>query len=797
MDSNSLQDSNLLQDFSLKDEIKKYLLHWKWFLLSMSLFLLLGIFYLKKTSSKYKANSTILIKDSGEGRGLSELSAFEDLTGLSGGSNDIDDEVDIIKSKSLIEKVVKKLGLNIYQNSKMGLRNVDLYRASPIEVRFKPIKDLSYSSEDFGPFRVVINSNNFTFYDIGLESENEFNYGQIIKHKYGEFVIEKSTSFKDNFEADEIINDITISILSIESVALSFHNSLIASAKNKKSSLVDISLKGSNTTKLLDFLDTLVKIYNEEAILDQNLVSKNTIKFIDERLSVLTSELRDVENIKTNFKEDKSIADIKVQSEQFVLQVSESQNKLLGIETQLNLTNYIFNYLNKESSNEFELLPANIGVSDESLNNTAQLYNRKVLERRGLLVNSTELNPLVVDLTRDLRIQKGNLLESLRNEIKSLQIKKKEFGKQNSKINSRIKDIPKIEQGFRSIARQQKIKENLYLFLLKRKEDLSISMAVTAPPAKVIDKAYCSFVPVSPNKKIVIFSSLMLGFLVPFSLFYLLYLLDTKVNDRKDVENVLKNTPLLVEVARVKKGTSDVLKINDRSVLGESFRILRTNLNYLGKSKKKEGKALRVFITSTVKGEGKTFVSFNTVLALADSSKKILVIGADVRNPQLHRYLKNDKNARGLSDYLYDNTLEFEEIVNTVNFNNHNIDYVTSGRIPPNPSELLMNGRLEELLDYLDDNHDYDYIIVDTAPTMLVTDTLIICESADVTIYVVRADYTDKNLLTYASQLKQEGKINNMAIVLNDVKEGRIGYGYSYGYGETKKKWYQTIFSKS
>ncbi len=792
-------DLNDFENFSLQNEIKKYLRSWKWFLVSAFVCAIIAILYLKKTPFTYDTVSTILIKDEGEGRGLSELAAFEDLTGFSGGNNDIDDEVDIIRSKTLIQKVVKKLNVSISQYKKEGLRDIDIYGASPIEVFFVYNK-VFYNSleiEDFGPFKVEINDQNLIdLIDDGLDKTYTIEYGKTFNHKYGTFLIKKTALFNSSLPKEDKLNEIFLNISTLDKVALSYQGGLSAAAKSKRSSLLDISLKSTNLKKAYDFINTLVDTYNDDAIEDKNMVSKNTVAFINKRLEIISKELKDVENLKRNFKESRGIADISTESELFVEQAGDSQKSLLDVEMQLNLVNYMIDYLNDQSA-EFDLLPANIGISGQTVNTAISEFNRSILERKGLLENSTELNPLVKDLTFNIGVQKENLIKTLKNQKKNIEIRKKQFNKQKGIINSKIKDIPQIEQDIRVIARQQRIKENLYLFLLKKKEDLSISMAVTAPPAKVIDRAYSTGIPVAPRRLVILAAALMLGFLIPFGIIYIQDLLDTKVNDRKDIESVLKNTPLLVEIARVKKGVSDVLKINDRSVLGESFRILRTNLNYLAKSKRKEGKALKVFITSSIKGEGKTFVSFNTVLALADSNKKILVIGADVRNPQLHRYLKNDKNTRGLSDYLYDNTLSFEEIVNTINFNNHNIDYVTSGRIPPNPSELLMNGRLDELLDYLDENHDYDYIIVDTAPTMLVTDTLIICEPADVTIYVVRANYTDKNLLNYASQLKQEGKINNMAIVLNDVKEGRTGYGYSYGYGETKKKWYQKILKSS
>ncbi len=783
------------EQFSIQEEIKKYTIHWKWFIISSIFCLLLAFVYLKIKPNIYNTTATILIKDTSEGRGLSELAAFQDLTSLGGGNNDIDDEVDIIKSKTLISKIVKKLSLNITQYATVGLKTVDIYDVSPIKVAFQKRKLKAFESvEQLGILEFnLIDSNNFLIInkDEGEELKGKFDVP--IHLIQGNLVISKSNLFEINSKQEEPLREILISISDVEDSALAFQEEILAIAKNKRSSLMDISFKSSNKQKARDILNSLIDQYNFEAINDKNLVSKNTSKFIEDRLKIIARELDTVEVAKKKFKEANKISDLKAESELFLEQVGESQRQMLAVETQLDLTNSMIEYLSI-NNDPAQLLPSNIGIDNSSLNNSIVEFNRLVLERNRLLENSTELNPLVKDLTSNIKSQRGNLLEALKNQKANFLISKKEFVKNRAKINSKIKTIPKIEKDFRAIERQRSIKENLYLFLLKKREETSISMAVTEPVAKIIDSAYSSKYPIAPRKKIILLATLMLGLLIPFGTIYVRDLLDDKVHEKSDINKVFKNVPVLVEVARVKRGTSDVLSLNDRSVLGESFRILRTNLNYVAKKKRRVGKAIRVFITSTIKGEGKTFVSFNTVLALADSKKKVLVIGADIRNPQLHRYLKESKNYTGLSEYLFDDNLEYTDVLNTANFNGHDIDYITSGRIPPNPSELLINGRLEHLLDSVDEH--YDYVIVDTAPTMLVTDTLTICGTADVTMFVVRASHTDKRLLEYSKALNDEGKIKNMAIVLNDVKEDKIGYGYGYGYGSEKKSFMDKLLNR-
>ena len=785
---------NQEEEFSIQKEIQKYVIHWKWFLISIFVFLMLGIVYLKKTVPVYQVTSTILIKDNSEGRGLSELAAFEDLAGLSGGNNDVDDEVDIIKSKTIISKVVKDLQLNVNQFTKVGLRTIDLYGTSPLDVAFKFIEKSTSNNNESGPFGVeIISANKFKFIDEGLGTEKEYLYGATIATPYGEFNIDKSDFFIENWNNNNSITVINLDIEDIEITALNYQKDITVQAKSKRSSLLDISLNSSNTYKSSKFINTLVNQYNKEAIEDKNLVSKNTIAFVEKRLDRISKELNVVETNKTKFKQGNKLTDIEAEAQLFIDQVGDSQKSLLENETQLDLNQSISDYLARKSQ-EFSLIPANIGINNISISQSIGAYNDLILERKRLLEGSTELNPIVKDLTSNIKSLKANLIQALQNQKNNLLVIQKELYKQQSKIDRRMSAIPSIEKDFRVIERQQQIKENLYLFLLKKREEVSISMAVTTPPAKVIDRAYRSRFPVAPKRKIILLAALLLGLLLPFASIYAKDLLNTKVNEKSDLEKVLKDVPVLVEIGRVKRGASDILSINDRSVLGESFRILRTNLNYLAKTKKRKGKSIRVFITSTVKGEGKTFISFNTVLALADTKKKILVVGADIRNPQLHRYLKNNRNQKGLSEFLYDDSLTYKDVITTIKFNDHSIDYVTSGRIPPNPSELLMNGRLEELLVEVDEH--YDYVIVDTAPTMLVTDTQIICESADITMYVARAGYTEKQVLSFAKELNKDGKIKNMALVLNDVKEDKIGYGYSYGYGTDKKSFFDKIFKR-
>ncbi len=486
------------------------------------------------------------------------------------------------------------------------------------------------------------------------------------------------------------------------------------------------------------------------------------------------------------------MTDIQAEAQLTLENASEFNKRQLDVSTQLELSNTMIDYM--KNSSTYELLPANIGISNENVGSAVNNYNELILYRNKLLQTSTPKNPVVVSVNEQIAQMRSNILGSLENSKNALQIAMKDLNVQENIISSKISQVPAKEKIFRGIERQQTIKEQLYLFLLQQREEASIALAATSDRAKIVDSAYGSKDPVSPKKQIIYLGAFLAGLLIPFGGIYSFYLLSTKVKTRKDVEKHLKTIPIIGEIPKIQKGDSELIQHNDRSIMAEAYRILRTNLQYLFINKLEESeKGKTIIVTSTIKGEGKTFVAFNLALTLANTGKKVVLVGADIRNPQLQRYLPEHlKSRKGLTEFIVNENIQVNEVVSQSEYN-ANLSIVLSGAIPPNPAELLMQKRTAIFIDEL--RKEFDYVIMDTAPSMLVTDTILINKLADITLYVVRAGYTDKRLLDFPQDAVNDGRLANVAILLNNVSLNNFGYGnkYGYAYGRQDKSMWEKI----
>ena len=798
--NNTMQsDDDQNEDFDLRTVLEKYLIHWQWFVLGAFLCLTVAYVYLRYATPQYQASTTILVKDEKKGGMLSELSAFSDMGLGNAMKSNVDNEIEILKSRTLAESTVKMLKLNVSLITHGNIKSTEVYYNTPIVVDFVQLKPDFYKSRLLLEF-VSLTPNTFSLgskmnaeeVPALLTNKKEYRYGEIISTSIGDLIVTKPILKKPTLKED--FESIDISVSPLDAVVRGYLGRLKINPVSKTSSVVEISITDPLVKRAEVFLDRLIEIYNDDAAADKNFISENTSKFISSRLILITQELDGVEQDVESFKQSNNLTDIESEAKLFIEGSSEYNKKSVEIEIKLNVVSSMLDFLKKSTNGD--LLPANLISGEGDAGELISSYNQLVLERNRILKSATVANPTVVKLDQQIGSLKANVGESLSRMQSSLTIQKRNLKGQEGLLDSKIGKIPVQERQFRVIARQQKVKEELYLYLLQKREETAISLAATAPNARVIDAAKASNIPVSPKKNIIYLAALLLGLLIPFGILYLKDLLDTKVKNRFDITDKF-SIPFLGDIPK-SVTPNEIIDTASRTSTAEALRIVRTNLDFM-LNQVPEGNAKSIFLTSTIPGEGKTFLSVNLAGIFALSGKKVLLIGMDIRSPKLNEYLGLTKT-KGLTDYLSLHNSKIGDFITKVK-GFESLDVLLAGSIPPNPTELLMGKKVDEL--FAQFKKDYDFIIVDTAPVSLVSDTLIVAKHADTFVYVVRANYLDKRMLNVPDILHRENKLPNMAFLLNDTDVtkgyGYGGYGYgNYGYGMTveKKPWYKTLFKK-
>ncbi|MDI5895606.1 GumC family protein [Flavobacterium algoritolerans] len=786
---NNTSNESMEQDFQIRAVLYQYASHWKWFVLGIFISLLTAYVYLRYSTPQYQASTTILVKDEKKGGMLSELSAFSDM-GIGGGiKNNLDNEIEILKSRSLIESTIKKMNLNIALIVEGKIISTELFKSAPILVSFTDHKPGFFENKMAFEFKGVTPTT-FKLVDssegrnIVLEKKEVFKYGETIRTKYGTLVINKLGDAMGAFHVNG--TPIAILITPLKNVVQSFKNRLKVNPLSKTSSVVEVSIVDPVLEKAEDFLDNLVLNYNQDAVADKNFISENTSLFINNRLALITDELDGVEQNVQNFKTTNRLTDIETEAKLFIEGSSEYDKKVVETDIQLNVISSMLDFMRK--SKKSDLLPTNIITGEGDASELVNSYNQLVLDRNRILKSATEANPSVIKIDEQLSALKSNVATSLMRMQSSLNIQKRDLNSQEGLLNSKIGKIPVQERQFRVIARQQKVKEELYLYLLQKREETAISLSATEPNARVIDASEGSKIPVAPKRSIIYLGALLLGILVPLVIIYLIDLLDTKIKSRLDLEGKTL-VPFIGDVP-TSDSHSEIMQSESRTSSAEALRIIRTNLEFMI-SNVTENLAKTIFLTSTFPSEGKTFVSVNLAATFALSGKKVLLIGMDIRNPKLDEYLTVPD--KGVTNYLSSKDLKIEDlIVKHPDYENFYI--LPAGIIPPNPAELLMNNKVDVMFENL--KKQYDYIIVDTAPVSLVTDTLLIAKHADCFVYVVRANVLEKHMLHIPNTLYRENKLPNMCMLLNDTDSTKgYGYGYGYGYGVKVEKipWYKKL----
>ncbi|MFM9825238.1 GumC family protein [Flavobacterium sp.] len=792
---NTISNEMSGQDFNIKALLNYCLVQWKWFLLSIFICLSLAFIYIRYyTAPSFVASTTITLKDE-KGTINPELSSLSDIGLFGKMNNNVGTEIEILKSRTLFEKTVNKLNLNLTLLVKGKILNTELFQNPPIIVNFSN-KKKSFNNASFELIFSELSPETYSLTNklenggknILLTKKNKFAYGELIKTKHGYLSINKSVLRQNFYRKEKRIIAIVVSPL--DQVVSSFKSRIKIVPLSTAIGFVSISIVDPSIAKAEIFLNNYIQIYNEDAIAQKNLIIEKSSDFISKRLKLVTEELDGVEQNVESFKRSNNVLDVENESTRLSQESNEYERKLDDIDVQLELIPSVIDYIKK--STNVDLLPNNIISGQSDVSSLINSYNQSINDRNRLLKSATVTNPSVIKLEQQINLLKQNLASSLNRFQTSLREQKSNLKEDEVNLDEKIIKIPVMERQFKVISRQQKVKEGLYLYLLQKREESAVYLSATISNARIIDKPKALLIPVSPNKNTIYLLCFVIGLFFPLSVFYLKDLLDNKIKSRFDIQERTK-IPFVGDLPK-SDAPNEIMKSESRSSSAEALRIISTNLQFM-LSNVIDGQAKTIFLTSTFPKEGKTFVSLNLAATFALTGKKVLLLSMDIRNPKLEEYVILPDN-RGVTNYLSSKDLKIEDLILKQD-GFKNFDILPPGIIPPNPAELLMGDKVENL--FKDLKLQYDYIIVDTSPVSLVTDTLLLTKYADCFVYLVRANFLEKSMLHIPNTLYKENKLPNMCMLLNDTNpsKGSYGYygyyGYGYGYGNIpdKKSWFK------
>lgn len=749
--------------FSLSSLIKDCRDKWYWFAISVVIFLILGLLYVRISKTIYQVQANLLISQDDGTPGLSNL------TDLFGSSGDVDDEIFVVASHTVYHDVVRDLQLNKTHSVKTGfLKRQVLFQDFPVDVLMN--EDMADTLKTSLLFKLKIDEKGIA--DLVVKDSEkkilELSGKKLplnIKTPYGNFQIVKTPQYVEG----EPLNT-TISVAGYHAAAEVLSHQVLADFASKKSNVINLSLNTFDPEYGKKIINDIITKYNDYGIRQKNLQSEQTLEFVDSRIRLLAGDLNDAESSIQTYKEKEGIVDVQAETSYQMSKKSSYDNQAVAAETSLELIKMTRDYI-CDPANEYNLIPVMGAIGEaQSLINA---YNGLVMQRMNLEKTASANNIALKQLTEQLAAQRKNINITLDKMYETAKIKLNDLRAEANLAQAKLSNVPTQEREFLNMKRQQEVKQQLYLFLLQQREQTAMIMSNTVAKGVIIDEAFTLNKPVSLGSKVILFIAFLLGLAVPAGLIYLIKLLRSKFSTREEVERIT-NVPILGEVCTVNSSSPLVITATTTSSCAELFRLIRTNLQFV-----LNGNTDKVLLmTSTVAGEGKSFISINLAASLALLKKKVLLIGMDIRNPQLDNYLSLNAS-RGLTNYISSDSISIDDIILTNPLGN-NVDIITAGPIPPNPGELLLSEKVDNLFNEM--RARYDYIVVDSAPVGMVSDTFSLTRISDATVYVCRANYTDVKDLKYLNDIHAEGRLKKLALVINGVATKR---GYGYGYGRT------------
>ena len=760
----------------------RYVIHWPWFVASVLICLIGAWGYLYFQIPVYQVSASIIIKDDKKG-GNSGSADLENL-GLGGvitSAQSIDNEIEVLRSKTILKEVVNSLELYITYYDEDEFPRQEMYKTSPVVVNLTAQEADKLSNAALIDMKLASDGGLDVNLKVGL---NEYNkrfdkLPAVFPTNVGTFGFTLRDSLSNGqVEGQKEVRHISAVVSQPFGVAKGYQWALTIAPTSKATSVATVSLINTNIQRGQDFINKLMEMYNRNTNNDKNEVAEKTREFINERIKIIDEELGNTEEKLETFKRNAGLTDISSDAQLAVSGNAEYEKKRVENGTQINLVRDLAKYINNPL-NEYEVLPSNIGLTDNGLTTQLERYNELVIERKRLLRTSTENNPMIINLDMSIRAMKANVKAAIDGTLQGLLIVKADLDREASRFSRRISDAPGQERQYVSIARQQEIKAGLYLMLLQKREENAIMLAATANNAKIIDEPVAEGGPVSPKPKMIYMIALGLGVGLPVGIIFLTSLTKFKIEGRGDVEK-LTRLPIVGDVPLTgeKNGSIAVFE-NQNNLMSETFRNVRTNLQFmLGNGQKV------ILVTSTVSGEGKSFISVNLAISLSLLGKKVVIVGLDIRKPGLNKVFNISRKEQGITQYLSNPEKNLMDLVQASDVSK-SLYILPGGTVPPNPTELLARDGLDKAIETLKKN--FDYVILDTAPVGMVTDTLLIGRVADLSVYVCRADYTRKAEFTLINELAENNKLSNLCTVINGLDFQKKKYGYYYGYGKYGK----------